>query len=287
MRVPLLLSHEFVRGHPADAARILERLPVAEASALLEELPAPAAAAGLRGMVATSGADCLAKMDTRRAAAILGELPADVGSGLLLRLDPEAREAFLAETPAKSAAALRRRLRFRAGTAGALADTRVISFADATTAGEALAQLRRSPPPLYGYLYVVDREERLLGALSLHQLMTAPTRKPLASLMDPRVPRLSAGADWASILAADGWRQAHALPVIDDAGHLLGVVGHETLRRLDRDRGPGAQADGGASLGLAFADLCWIGMAGIVGTVAQAVFRAPPEVAEGGGRHER
>ena len=287
MRVALLLSREFVRGHPADAARILEGLPVAEASALLEDLPAPAAAAGLGSMVAMSGAECLARMATRRAAKILDELPPDVGSGLLLRLGPREREALLDETPPKSAAALRRRLRFRAGTAGALADTRVISFADTTSAGEALAQLRRSPPPPYSYLYVVDREERLLGALSLHQLMTAPPRSPLASLMDPRLARLPAGADRAAILAADGWRQAHALPVVDDAGHLLGVVGHETLRRLEDEQGRQAQDAAGASLGLAFADLCWIGMARIVGTVAQAVFRAPQGVAEGGDQHGR
>ena len=287
MRVPLLLSQEFVRGHPADAARILEELPVAEASALLEELPAPAAAAGLSSMVATSGADCLARMGTRRAAQILDELAPDVGSGLLLRLSPREREALLAETPPKSAADLRRRLRFRPGTAGAMAETRVISFADTTSAGEALSQLRRSPPPPYGYLYVVDREERLLGALSVHQLMTASPRSPLASLMDRRVARLPAGADRAAILVADGWRQAHALPVVDDAGHLLGVVGHETLRRLEREQGPQAPGAEGASLGLAFADLCWIGMAGIVGTVAQAVFRAPQGATDDGDRHER
>ena len=40
MADPQLLAQAFLAGHPAEAARAMEELPVADASALLAEMPA-------------------------------------------------------------------------------------------------------------------------------------------------------------------------------------------------------------------------------------------------------
>jgi magnesium transporter len=286
MRSARLLSREFVRAHPADAAATLERFSVEEASALLAELPPATAAAGLRRMASMAGADCLAGIADRRAAKILGELPPDVATRLLLRLSPRKREDLLAETPAKIAAALRRGLRFRSATAAALVDPEVLSFPDQITAGQALSRLRHSSRHGHCYVYVVDRDERLLGVLTLHELLLAPPKSSLASVMNPQVMRLSATAGRATILAHEGWRQVHALPVVDEAGRFMGVVDHQTARRLQQEDAPVRGPDEAASIGLALADLCWIGMTKILGGLAMAVFREPAtrDTAKGG-RH--
>lgn len=276
MRAARHLSREFVRSHPDDAAAVLERLRVEEASALLEEMPSDIAAAGLGRMVATTAADCLARISERRAAAILAHLAPDVAIVLLLRLAAEDRERLLAATAAKAAKALRQRLRFRKDTAGALVDPQILSFPDQIQAAKALSRLRHSSPRPQHYIYVVDRDERLLGALTLHQLMVAPQTSSLASIMNPHVARLPATADRATILEHEGWSQQHALAVVDDSGRFLGILSHDTMRRLQQDEDAPRGSERASSIGLAFADLCWIGMTKVVGAVAMAALRTPP-----------
>ena len=50
------LSYAFLEAHPADAARVLERLAATEAGALLQSAPLRLAAPVLRHMLPLSGA---------------------------------------------------------------------------------------------------------------------------------------------------------------------------------------------------------------------------------------
>lgn len=275
MRAARHLSREFVRTHPADAAAVLGRLPAREAGGLLEGLPSPIAALGLQGMGSLIGAECLTTMSDQAAAAILGELRPAGAAGMLLRLATPERQRLLSLMPPETAESLRRRLRYPEGTAGALAEPRVLSFPEQITAGEALSRLQRSSRYARYYVYVVDREEQLLGVLSLRQLMLAPPEKLLGAVMEPQVARLSASAKRAAILAHPAWRRVNALPVVDSAGRIVGVLEHETLRRLEREESGRQGPVQATSFGLAFCDLYWIGMTRVLGGLAGAVLRGP------------
>lgn len=277
MRAARRLSQGFMRTHPADAALVLEQLPTEVVVALIENLPPSTAATGLQGMSSMAGATCLERISARQAGAILGELPPDFAAVLLLRLGGEELERLLVETPPEAAELLRGRLRYRPSTAGALMDSRVLSFRDRLTAGEALSRLRRSSRSSHGHAYVVDSEERLVGVLTLRELLLAPPKSQLAAVMNTRVARLSAENDRSTILAHSGWHQFHALPVVDDAGHFLGVLGHRAADQLRLEEPPPRNAGASASISLALLDLCWIGMTKILSGVATAVFPAPAD----------
>jgi magnesium transporter len=284
MRAASLLSRAFVRAHPTDAAPVLERLPVEEVSALLESLPPPTAAGALQGMEATAAARCLAGVDSRRAASILEALRPEVAATVLLRLEPPVREGLLAEMPAKSVDGIRKRLQFRIGTAGAVVDSKVLSIQDQVTVEQALDRLRQPSQRDHHFVYVVDREDRLLGALPSHRLLLAAPKASLASIMDPPAARLPASASHAALLADKGWQAVHELPVVDSDGRLLGVVGHDVLMRLRDDGSVATGLSPATSFGMAFADLCWVGMTRIVTGVATAALGsgAAGETTEGG-----
>jgi magnesium transporter len=57
------LSYAFLETHPADAARVLERLAATEAAALLQAAPLRIASPVLRQMLPLSGARCLEQLD--------------------------------------------------------------------------------------------------------------------------------------------------------------------------------------------------------------------------------
>jgi len=276
MRAADQLSRSFVEAHPSEAASILEHLQTEEASALLDQLPPSTAALGLQGMTAAIAAECLAAMSDAGAGTTLGALRPEVAGGLLRLAGDAERERLLSGLSPGAAEVLRRGLRHRQGTAGALVDHRVRSLPEGIRAGDAVARLRGSTSQAHYYVYVVDREERLVGVLTMRQLMQAPPEVPLSAVMNPQVAALSATADRGAILAHPGWSRVHALPVVDTAGLYMGVLPHESLRRLEEGQPRLSMPSPTTSAGLAFADLCWTGMARLLGGVAGAVLGGSP-----------
>jgi magnesium transporter len=181
------------------------------------------------------GADCLLQCTETRAAGLLSTMPVDAAVRVLHRLDPSNRERLIERMTPDATAALRRKMDYSEGTAGALMDTGVVAFPDDTECGEALRRVRRFRQQVRYYVYVTDQTHRLTGVLTLRELMHAPPSRPLASLVGGPVVCLHARDSRSVVLRHAGWRSYHALPVVDPSGLLVGVVRYETLRRLEAE----------------------------------------------------
>lgn len=269
METDWLLTQAFLESHPRDSAVILERLPAEEAAAFLEKTPPELAARVFQPMAPLAAAGCLAHLSPECAMAVLTALPLNAAASLLRCLEAEVRERTLTHAPASLSMSLRRLLQYPEETAGALMDPQALSLPGDIRVGEARARVRRAPHSLLSYLYVVDREHRLIGVLTLRELMLASPKTMLSSAMRSHVLRLTARADFASIVAHPGWRDFHVLPVVDDGGVFVGVIRHEKLRRLeDASRKPANQA---VSTMLSLGELYWIGLTGMLAGVAATI----------------
>jgi magnesium transporter len=94
------------------------------------------------------------------------------------------------------------------------------------TCGGAIDRLRELEPDaetIY-YVYVTDDEERLVGVLSLRDLIVAPPATPLAEVMirEPVAVGLLADEDEVAEIVAH--YNLLAVPVIDEDGRLEGIV---------------------------------------------------------------
>lgn len=101
-----------------------------------------------------------------------------------------------------------------------------LSFPQHITAQQAIEALRQMPPEndsIY-YLFVTDYEERLVGVLSLRQLVVAPPGSHLFELMDRRVITLPDDASLEEQAHVMSQTRMLALPVVDDDGRLVGAV---------------------------------------------------------------
>ena len=74
------------------------------------------------------------------------------------------------------------------------------------------------------YFYVVDAEERLAGVLPTRQLLTAPLERRLSELMIRRVMAIPHTATVLEACEAFVLHRFLALPVVDDARRIVGVV---------------------------------------------------------------
>jgi magnesium transporter len=266
MQLETRLAQELMQRHPERAAAVLERAGVGEAVRLLGRGEVGFAAALAERTSPFFAADLLESLPPERAAEILGRLGLDTAARLLRRVREDLRERLLESSSPEHARGLRSLLRFPEGTAGALMDPDVLALPEDLTAAEALARVREAPARARYNLYVVDREQRLVGVLNLRELLLARPGDRLEDRMvrDPQC--LRADADRASVLAHSGWREVHAIPVVDEAGCYLGAVRYHTLRELEASllgrRGEDGRA--AAALGELFA----AGAAGLLEALA-------------------
>jgi len=212
--------------HPVDMAEILSQVSMQERTALLSkldeetagdvigELDDETAARIISEMEPEKAADVLEHMDPDEAADVLGDLPEKKAVELLSRMDREEAEE------------VRELLEHDEDTAGGLMTTDYISFPPDMTAEEVMKELRLVAPDIemIYYLYVVDREDRLLGVLSLKDLILAAPKAELASFMVTNPKRILATEDKKEVAEMVSRYNLYAIPVVDESDRLLGII---------------------------------------------------------------
>ena len=268
------LAERLVRRHPARAAAALEPLGAEAVAAWTRRLEPEQAGAVLPRLAPGMVGRVLALWPPARAAAMLASLDLDIAVRLLRRTDPTTRDALVAALPARRARAAHSLLRFPEESAGAWMDPEVLALPDDLPVREARRRLREEPELFRYNLYGVDREQRLTGVLTLRELWMARPGQKLADVMKRASHFLRAEDDRLRVASHPGWREVHALPVVDAAGVYLGAIRYRTLREVEgalhRER------SGDARTADALAELFATGAAGLIEAVAGTAGRAGP-----------
>lgn len=261
------LAVAFLESQPARAAVTLERMPVARASAVLRSVSPGIAAGVLRDMTGADASDCVAQLTPADGAAIVAEVPADEAAVIVRPLRPERRDELLAELDAKVRDPIQRVLQYPGGTAGAVMDPAIFQLPDDALVADARVRLSRAARDLLYYLYVVDRDHRLVGVLDIPELMLARPRDVMSSVMHRNVESLSAWAPLALVREHAAWQRYHAMPVVDEGERLVGAIRYQTLRRLEREASDREPNPGRLTAG-ALAELFQLGTTGLVAGIA-------------------
>jgi magnesium transporter len=218
-------------AHPADAALVLGRVSRERAAQVAEYLDPRTAGLLFREMHPALAASVVAGMEALEASVVLGHMEPDDRVDILNHLPTELREELVRELDAREAAEVVRLSSYPGDSAGGIMTTEAVSLPEAMTAEQAVAELRRigqEVEQVY-YVYVVDASGRLVGVLSMRDLIFAPPNQPLAAMKRADVIRVPANMDQeevARVLRRYGYL---ALPVVDDDDRLLGVITADDL----------------------------------------------------------
>jgi len=110
--------------------------------------------------------------------------------------------------------------------AGGLMTPDFVTIRVSMTAARVLDFLRQATPnaeTIY-YLYVVDPDQRLLGVLSLRDLIVASPDARVGEIMDPEVVSVRTDIDQEEVARLMADYDFSVLPVVDDQGVLVGIV---------------------------------------------------------------
>ena len=202
------------RLDPSEVAVLFQWLPESELAELLEELDPAVAAAIIRPLSRNEAADLLEAMDPDDATDVIEELP-----------DAEAEQLLIEMEPA-DAAEIRELMAYPPDTAGGRMTPAFVAVSPNLRADQAIAALRRvaeEAETLY-YVYVIDADERLLGVLSLHNLVLTRPDTPVRSLMLEDAVRVRADADQETAARLLTDHNLLAVPVVDADDRLLGII---------------------------------------------------------------
>lgn len=219
--------HRLIRRHPAEVAEILAALREEEAVELLRRLyRRRAAAAPLGEMEPDEAAKLLAELNREEAVQILSHMEPDDAVDLLAELPPEVVQEILSRLESREAKELCQLLAYPPDTAGGLMSPEAVALPGEMTAQDAIEHLRRvaeEAETIY-YAYVVDEKKRLLGVLSLRELVLARPETPIRNIMQSEFVSLPATMDVEDVARTFDKYNFLALPVVDKAGKLLGIV---------------------------------------------------------------
>jgi Mg2+ transporter MgtE len=225
--VRLSVSHRRLRELPGtDIADILAQLDPRDREHVLESLDDETVADTLPHLEEDVQADVIRAFPDARASDIMEMLPPDDAADVLGDLPEEHAERILGLMEPDEAEDVRELLRYDDDTAGGLMTPEFVAVNAAMTADEAVAVLREAAPDaetVY-YLYVTDAEGRLEGVLSLRDLITAAPETPIAALTRRDVVRAHVADDQETVANELTHYHLLAMPVVDDAGVLLGIV---------------------------------------------------------------
>ena len=212
--------------HPADLATIIDQLAPRDRAGVLAALDDEAAADAIEEMEPDTQVEVLEGLAPERAADILEEMSPDDAADLVADLSDASREELLALMEQDEAEELDGLLAHPEDTAGGMMTTEFVALPAELTAAQTIDRLRDLEPDaetIY-YVYVIDADRRLVGVLSLRDLIVAPPATPIGQVMiaEPvAVDVLTDRADVASLVAR---YNLLAVPVLDQNRRLVGIV---------------------------------------------------------------
>ena len=215
--------------HPETIAEFLGRLEIPELWQILTLFSLEQRAeifSRLNEDIQEELADFISRKDL---ALILSEMPADDRVDLLRRFPEEKRELILSAISHAEREDIRRLFQHKKGTAGAVMTSEYITLKPDQTVIEAINAIRRdalNKETVY-YAYVVDDQRKLIGFVSLRDLILSKAHILIKDIMHEEV--ISVRADEDQEVAARTIQKYDliALPVVDDTGILLGIITHD------------------------------------------------------------
>lgn len=178
---------------------------------------------------------------------LLSKMSHDDRVDLLRRLPPRVAEAVVRLVDEADRQDIAKLGQYGENTVGSLMTTDYAWLPATLTAAEAIDQLRQQAPDretIY-YIYVVDdanrradgslAPRRLLGALSLRDLILAPRHALVRELMETELVTLRYDDDKEEVAQVFARYDFIAVPVVDDQFGLLGIVTHDDVLDLVRE----------------------------------------------------
>lgn len=222
----LHLNNVLRKTHPADIAHLLTLLNDRSARSVFEHIPDKEIAANVLSELEPGFRKTfLQGLEVGKLVEILSVMADDDAADLLADLPDDRRQEILGLLSHEHTEDVSELLAYPEGTAGRIMTTDFLVLPKNMTAQAAIQEVRKAAEKeMVFYLYVTDEEGRLVGVLSLRQLVTAQDYTPLEEIMIRDVIKVHVNTDQEEVARLVSLYNLLAIPVVDHGDLLVGII---------------------------------------------------------------
>lgn len=215
--------------HPEEAAAHLDLLSLTDLVEWVESAP-PSTAGKILSLVEHSHIfDILSRLSDVCLVEIVKVLEPAKAMLIFRSLDDSSRQSVFSKIPSGLRKELEALLSYEPGTAGALMDSRVLSFLKDVKVSSVLSQLRKAKDQRIFEVFVVDSSRYLVGRALVQDLAIADQRGRIEDHIQPIQASVNALSPVDEVAKKFEQYKLTTLPVLHITGELLGVIRHNDL----------------------------------------------------------
>ncbi|RKF14429.1 magnesium transporter [Alginatibacterium sediminis] len=211
------IGEELAEFNSPEAKQLLSLFALADRASLFAYLPPH------------QQAQVAALMSRNKLAALISRMEADERADLYKELDEEQRAMILPGLAQAEREDIRRLASYPEGSAGSIMTSDYATLKEHWLASRALKQLRLEAPDketIY-QTYVIDRERRVLGTISLRELILASPDAMIKDLMRTDIVSITVENDQEYATEQIRHYDLLAIPVVDDTQRMMGIITYD------------------------------------------------------------
>lgn len=224
MKAASPLYEPFCTAHPEEAARILESCPQPEILRVMSQTSSPNIAGILSHMNPALASDIFAELHDDVLNRAIPKFSPTIAANLISRLSAEKRAHLLTRMPKTLTTDIMLYLEFPQDSVGSLMDPCVLALPEDMMIEQAIGEIRTRGSKEIHEIYVVDREQRLVGRIPLRDLLLTQPDERLQAVMERDLLSIHPLEHRDRILELFSERKVVTIPVVDLDNHLLGVI---------------------------------------------------------------
>jgi magnesium transporter len=211
---------------PAELAEVLVQLRPVELVQLESHIGSERIADAVAQLDPSEAARLIVRFGRAGAADILEVMEPDDATDVVEELPDAEAEEVLSEMQPTEAREIRELMAYPSDTAAGRMTPEFVAISPALTVATAMRLIRSQAPDaetIY-YVYVTDRLDRLVGVVSLRDLVIADPQRPISDVMRQQVIQVPVNADQELAARLLMEHDLLAIPVVDERGRIVGVV---------------------------------------------------------------
>ena len=212
--------------HPADLADILIDLGIDERINIFMSLDLSTSAKTFQELPIKSKIQIAELLSNEDMAKVLMEMPTDEIVDFLAELKPEMRNSLFKLMPVDDVLQIKDLLQHSHHTAGSLMNTEFIAVNAGISVEDVLSVIKHEAEAfetIY-YIYVIDKDSKIVGLASLKQLLTANPATPIAELMRTKVISVEVHTHVDVVAKVFFKYDFVVVPVVDEDEKLIGII---------------------------------------------------------------
>lgn len=218
--------HEFLELHPMDQKELFKLMSEEKRKRVYMYLTPAQFAEVFKGLALQEQKKVFSELEDQYGLDMLNELPADEVTDFFSEIPDHIASYLLGKMNKTEADNIKQLLSYNEDTAGALMTTEYVIIHPTQTVEQVLELLRKEgkeAETIY-YLYVVNEVMKLIGVVSLRELITSPLNENVENIMKEQLIMVSPYTDQEEVSDLIKKYDLLAVPVVNQEGNVVGIV---------------------------------------------------------------